>query len=283
MNGSDELMYVLLVSTTSGAQLGGNLAQYFPGSFNGTHFEPVDGAVRFANFGKDFMAPQFLYGTADGVKPVGLGWASDWMYAEATPTGSLNWRGTMSAPLVFNLANATGQGYDLMVTSHDLTSYETQFLAAATSLGNSILLEDYYTLKSNAVYLEVNVTRLPLIGLTGSINITFASSLTGETLRMGWFLGGSNPFWVDCGSLEGFKNPFFSDKFSTLLSPSEGNWRAAILLDRSILEIFLGAGVKVGTASYFPLSSLDEVTIKALDTPDSCVIRVTAYGISGSV
>ena len=283
MTGTDELMYVLLTSTSSGSPLGGSTAQYFPGRFNGTHFTPVDGAVRFTDFGKDFMATQFFFDTDDSVNPIGLGWASDWLYAESTPTDTEGWRGAMSAPCVFNLDNVTIQGYDLMSTTYDLTPYKSQILAQVTSLGNSVVLEDYFYLRSNAVYLEVNITGLPLAGLTGSLNITFASSLTGESLRMGFFLAGSSPFWIDRGALKGFVNPFFSDKFSTIWAPFQGSWRMALLVDRSVLEVFLGAGAKVATASYFPSERLDQVTVKALGVPDSAVTRVTIFGLGGAV
>jgi beta-fructofuranosidase len=52
MNGSSVSMYVLQVSINPGAPLGGSIAQYFPGHFNGTHFEAVDAVTRIADFGK---------------------------------------------------------------------------------------------------------------------------------------------------------------------------------------------------------------------------------------
>jgi beta-fructofuranosidase len=52
VNGTDETMFVLQISINPGAPLGGSISEYFPGSFNGTHFEAVDGVARIADFGK---------------------------------------------------------------------------------------------------------------------------------------------------------------------------------------------------------------------------------------
>ena len=35
---SDETMWLMFISINPGAPLGGSISQYFPGSFNGTHF-----------------------------------------------------------------------------------------------------------------------------------------------------------------------------------------------------------------------------------------------------
>ncbi len=44
------------------APLGGSIMQYFPGSFNGTHFVAADDAERIADFGKDDYTGQYFYG-----------------------------------------------------------------------------------------------------------------------------------------------------------------------------------------------------------------------------
>jgi beta-fructofuranosidase len=42
MNGSNTPMYLMVISINPGTPLSGSIMQYFPGSFNGTHFEAVD-------------------------------------------------------------------------------------------------------------------------------------------------------------------------------------------------------------------------------------------------
>lgn len=53
VEGQAESMWLLYISINPGAPYGGSIGQYFPGSFNGTHFEAVDAAARIADFGKE--------------------------------------------------------------------------------------------------------------------------------------------------------------------------------------------------------------------------------------
>jgi beta-fructofuranosidase len=68
--GSDDPMYLLGISINPGAPLGGSITEYFPGSFNGTHFVPVDGAARIEDFGKDNYAGQYCESNATSILPV---------------------------------------------------------------------------------------------------------------------------------------------------------------------------------------------------------------------
>lgn len=87
INGTDETAYLLQISINPGAPLGGSIAQYYPGTFNGTHFEAFDSVARIADFGKDNYAGQFFYGTPPGEDAVSIAWASNWQYTQIVPTG----------------------------------------------------------------------------------------------------------------------------------------------------------------------------------------------------
>ena len=94
--GSNKSMYVLAISINPGAPLGGSITQYFPGSFNGTHFTPVDDAARIADFSKDNYAGQFFYGLPETEEQVFIAWASNWEYSQAVPTGDKEgWRSSV--------------------------------------------------------------------------------------------------------------------------------------------------------------------------------------------
>jgi len=77
-NSTTEQMWVMLVSINPGAPLGGSVTQYFPGSFNGTHFTAVDPVSRLTDFGKDNYAGQFFYGVPGDQPQVLIGWANNW-------------------------------------------------------------------------------------------------------------------------------------------------------------------------------------------------------------
>jgi beta-fructofuranosidase len=75
-------MWLMAISINPGAPLGGSITEYFPGHFNGTHFVPVDGAARIADFGKDNYAGQWFYGQPEEDIPVSIAWASNWQYTQ---------------------------------------------------------------------------------------------------------------------------------------------------------------------------------------------------------
>jgi len=192
--GSDESMWVLAISVNPGAPLGGSITQYFPGSFNGTHFTAVDAAARIADFGKDNYAGQFFYGIPETEDQVFIAWASNWQYSQAVPTAEEGWRSTMSLPRRARLANVTRTRWDLVTIPFNLTPiYETQ-LANSSNIGNGSVLLDYSSTTSGAVYFQCNVTGIPSSNAQGTLNFTFSSSATKESVSGGFFFGGDTPF-----------------------------------------------------------------------------------------
>ena len=72
--------WFLMISINPGAPQGGSITQFFPGSFNGTHFEPADGAARLTDWGKDNYAGAFYYGIDASQPQVLMTWASNWYF-----------------------------------------------------------------------------------------------------------------------------------------------------------------------------------------------------------
>lgn len=60
----------------------GSISQYFPGSFNGTHFEAVDAVARISDFAKDNYAAQWFYGIPGDQPQINIAWASNWQYCQ---------------------------------------------------------------------------------------------------------------------------------------------------------------------------------------------------------
>lgn len=259
-------MYILLVSINPGAPLGGSITQYFPGTFNGTHFEAVDGVTRIVDFGKDNYAGQFFYGTPVNEPAIFIPWASNWQYAQQVPTGPLEgWRSSMGLPRKAHLANVTRIGYDLINEPYDLSPILDSVLASNDSLGNGSILLDYSSISSGALYFQANISAINATTASGTLNFTFSSSVSGEQLAGGSFIAGDNPFWINRGGISGFDNPFFSDKFSTNNPISNATFTLEGIIDRSILEVFLDGGTRSATASFFPSSPLDTLSISAGD------------------
>jgi len=284
VEGSDSTMYVLAISINPGAPQGGSITQYFPGDFNGTHFTPVDSAARIADFGKDNYAGQFFYGLPATEEQVFIAWASNWEYSQQVPTGeSEGWRSSMSVPRRTHLANVTQTGWDLVSAPYDLTPIYDSPLATNSNLGNGSILLDYSSLPSRAIYFQCNVTDIPNGTYSqGTLNFTFSSSYTRESVSGGFFFGGDNPFWISRAKVLGFgeTNPFFTDKFS-VGNPINANGTFTLegVMDRSILEVFLDGGRNSATMTFFPKGELDTMELRAGGLNEGVKVSVAVWGL----
>ncbi|PFH58935.1 hypothetical protein XA68_13024 [Ophiocordyceps unilateralis] len=269
-------MWLMVVSVNPGSPLGGSVTQYFPGTFNGTHFEAVDSAVRFADFAKDYYAGQFYYGLPDR-EAVFIAWASNWQYAEAVPTAQEGWRSAMSLPRRTALTKVPRLGWKLVSQPYDLSPVLGQDLVSQTGLTNHSLALDFAHVPSNALYWEANVTGLPptsALSAAASLNFTFASSHSGERLSSGYHLA-TEAFFLDRGQLRGFQSPFFTDKFSLDAPPRSGSsWSITGVFDRSLVEVFLDRGVDSATTIFFAQQPLTTMVIASSGLPDEARVSV---------
>ncbi|KAL1670828.1 glycoside hydrolase family 32 protein [Schizophyllum commune] len=278
VEGSDEEMYLLTISLNPGAPLGGSVTEYFPGTFNGTHFTPVDGAARLADFGKDNYAGQFFYGVPEDEHPVSIAWASNWQYTANLPTGKEGWRSAMTVPRRHYLTQAPRIGWDLVQVPVDLSPVLGAELGSNDALVNASLTVDFADVKSNAVVLEVNVTGTAFDN--SWVKFAFRSPSSGEALLGGClFVDVDITCYVDRGKTHGFEDPFFTDKVSLgqIIKPS-GEWTATVIFDRSIIEVLLDGGLHSGTQTFFPTEPLTILEVNSSSMPDTAQVaaRVTA-------
>lgn len=291
---SEETAWMLAISINPGAPLGGSITEYFPGSFNGTVFTPVDGAARIADFGKDNYAGQWFYGIDPSEPQISLGWTSNWQYAQTVPTGPLEgWRSSMSVPRVNYFANVTRIGWDLISLPYDLTpiteSPDAGPFASNTSLANASLVVDYSTVSSGALYINATVSNLNSSTLGdfayATLNMTFLSSQSSESVSLGQYFSGDAPFFLNRGNIHGFQNPFFTDKFSTSIlfdydtDTGLASYTLSLVIDRSIIEVFLQDGAHSATATFFPEDPLDTLIVKSGGLPDGVDVAVDVWAL----
>lgn len=278
--------YVMTVSVQPGAPLGGSITEYFPGTFNGTHFETFDAATRLTDFAKDNYAAQFFYGLPDGSNAVNIGWASNWQYAQQVPTDTEGWRSAMTLPRENYLTNTTRTGWVMVNELVDLSPVLDAPLNATTFEGNGSITVDFSSVSSNALYIEANVTGLNATTISGSstLNMTFTSPSSNETLRSGFYFGGDQPFFVDRGHVHGFDNVFFTDKFSIadIWNTTSGTWRLQAVIDRSMLEVFLDGGVHAATVLFYPTQPLTTVTLATANLPAGVEISIAVRALTSA-
>lgn len=277
-------MWLLAISINPGAPVGGSITEYYPGTFNGTHFEAVDSAARIADFGKDNYAGQFFHGLSEEEDPVFIAWASNWQYGQEVPTARENWRSAMSLPRQSHLTKADRVGWKWVVRPYDLSPVIGETLAFNESQTNGTTMVDFSEVGSNAVYWEANVTGIPEQGVpaTATLNFTFLSPVTGEMIRGGYYFGGDVPFYFDRSGVRGFDNVFFTDKFSTNSLPHNGSWSMSGVLDRSIVEVFLNGGVDSATSTFFSTQPLTRMTLSTSDLPKGMRVSVRVNALNSA-
>ncbi|KAK7963408.1 beta-fructofuranosidase [Apiospora saccharicola] len=280
--------YVITLSVQPGAPLGGSITQYFIGDFNGTHFATVDAATRLTDFAKDNYAAQFFYGVEGN--PISLGWASNWQYAQQVPTGNNEgWRSAMTLPRASYLTKSPRIGWNMVDEIYDAKPIMGESLATKT-MGNGSVTVDYADVESGAIYVEANVTGIDVAkaGSFTTLNLTFTSPASGESLRSGFYFGGDNPFFVDRGQLRGFDNVFFTDKFSVAdvyyesAADKTASWRVQAVLDRSMYEVFLDGGRHAGTVLVYPTQPLTVVNVAARDLPAGAQVSVAIWSLKST-
>lgn len=282
-NGSmPNTLWVMQISINPGAPLGGSITEYFPGNFNGTHFEALDSTTKLTDFAKDNYAGQFFYNIPASEDQISINWASNWQYTNVVPTGQEGFRSSMSVPRGHYIADLERFGLSLISYPYNISSVIDSELASNSTLGNGTLVVDYSGVESGALYFEANVTNLTdTSSLSGTLNFTFMSSATGESVSGGTFIS-SGDVWLDRGHTEGLSsNPFFNAKFSQtgLYDSNSGSWNISGIIDRSIIEIFANGGQLGATSVFFPTQPLDLMILRVAGLNESASVSVSVWSL----
>ena len=230
--------WVLKVGVNPGHVAGGSGEQYFIGRFDGTRFtndNPPDQTL-WVDYSRDCYC-EFSFSNAP--ETVAMGWMSDWLYADKTPTSP--WRGQMTIPRKLSL-ETTRDGIRLVQTPADaLTSLRRQKLNALDATGDTF---------------EFSATIAP--------GREFRMALAGAELG---YDPAKSEIYVDRtrGNVE------FSTKFPTRTAAPvhlEGRpLRLHVFVDRSSIEVFADGGRITLTNLVYPAASrVPAVTAGALES-----------------
>jgi beta-fructofuranosidase len=167
---------------------------------------------------------------------------------------------------------------------YDLTPVIQCEVANESSLNNKSVWIDYSKIPSGAMYFQANVSGIPTDGTAmGTLNFTFSSSETNESVSGGYFFGGDAPFWINRGKVNGFDNPFFTDKFSVSVPIKDtGMFMLEGIIDRSILEVFLHGGEYSATNTFFPQGEIDRLLIGTAGLNDKMSVQVKVWALKAA-
>ncbi len=226
--------------------------QYFVGNFDGKGFKndnPKDKAL-YVEYGRDFFAAIGFNNLPDG-RNVLLGWASNWAYANHTPTGP--WRNGMAVPRTLALRK-TPEGYRLIQRPvKELADLrKTPVVITDQAVGAAGLAVDPQAAGS---VLEISVEIAA--GDAQKFGIEVFKG-TGEATLIGYDVA-TQQLYIDrakSGVISFKDNVAGSSQIPTLdqapLKLVDGKLRLHILLDRSMVEVFANDGLVAMTNVVFP-------------------------------
>lgn len=237
--GTGETKWVLVVSLNPGAIAGGSGTQYFIGDFDGSVFTPdrLAGSTEPADYdwldyGRDYYAAVSFNDAPDG-RRLTVGWASNWDYANDTPTHP--WRSAMS--LVRELRLVRCSDGRLRVT-------QLPVLPQGTS---AVRVFDVQVPSSPGDRTDVVLSSGDPLGGTVTISVDGDErTLTCDRTR-----SGAVDFHPAFPSVD--TAPLIDDRASTHLK---------IVVDASILEIYVDGGLVTLTQQVFPHQPLTTVHIE---------------------
>lgn len=193
-------------------------------------------------------------------------------YTDSVPTAPAGFRSAMALPRLTALSHTPRSPWTLILAPVPIPSslFASAPLTSDPTLApNNGTASTSTTLTNSTLYLDVGPASLPSrafaltlaassldASTTGSLNFTLLASSTSEALRGGFLLGGdgTGTVWLDRGALSGFSSPLFTGQFSAtyVLDPSGGAFEMMVVVDRSLVEVFLDGGVgPSGTAAFF--------------------------------
>jgi fructan beta-fructosidase len=238
----------VLTLSGGGNQNGFGGMQYFIGSFDGKKFTADNlNYPLYVDFGKDYYAGISYNGisSTDGRK-IMVAWANNWNYANAIPTSG--YRGQYSVPRSLSLRKVNNSdGYHLLqspvseIVSHEVNAYSSPAKSVAGMVNldsiSGTALDIQFTLSlSNASAAGINI----LQGGTEMTPITFDKTLSRLSLDR-----------THSGRSD-FSSQFASIESTTMNNIDFTNLNCRILIDQSLVEVFVNGGEYSITDLVFP-------------------------------
>ncbi|QEC67290.1 glycoside hydrolase family 32 protein [Panacibacter ginsenosidivorans] len=248
VEGSNEQKWVLSLSAGH-PQKGFIAVQYFTGNFDGKKFtaDKLDYPL-YIDYGKDFYAGVTYNNipASDG-RRIMIGWANCWNYANDIPTKGF--RGAYSVPRSLTLKQ-TAEGLRLFqLPAAELNNYE-QDLYSETSVELNNTSKSLDSVKGTA--LDISFELKADAGATAGINVfksgdeetTIAYTAATKTISLDRTKSGDTSFHKDFSSVE-----------TVHLNNADEKIKLRILIDKSMVEVFVNDGLYAITDLVFPKHS----------------------------
>ena len=253
-----ETRWVLLVSMQKEAPNGGTATSYFIGYFDGTRFIANPAEQQWLDWGTDNYA--FVTWDHAPLGPearLGIGWMSNWQYAQQVPTEG--WRSAMTLPRVLTLGTRDGEYFLNASPAGALEALrgERTDLGKLTITGEQDITGAFSPSQCEILlHTALEQTTATLFGIT-------LTNGKGDRLILG-FDRENRQLWVDRrqSGPQGFSGEFFTGPHTAPLGLQDLE-DLRIYLDVASLEVFAGQGALNFTEIFFPSVPFDTLTFWA--------------------
>lgn len=255
--GTEETKWVLIVSIQKEAPNSGTATSYFVGDFDGTQFRCDIKDQKWLDWGTD----NYAFVTWNNVpredgRTLGIGWMSNWQYAQIVPTDK--WRSAMTLPreLVLQKNNK-----DYIIHSKPVSELAAQ-RGKKIDLG-PMNLDKEKVLQGNFDPLQCE------IDLTVDVNKTSAQSFglkfqnpKGEYYTV-LFDTQTGKMIVDRthSRSDKFSDDFYKNVHTAPIDFSQKKMNIRLIMDAASAEIFIDDGALSFTSIFFPSEKFDQVSI----------------------
>ena len=256
VEGTSAQKWVLSVSG-GGVENGFGGMQYFIGSFDGSKFTAnADNYPLYVDYGKDYYAGVTYNNipNSDG-RTVMISWANNWSYAGTIPTSG--YRGQYAVPRSLSLRKVNNaDGYHLLqtpvaeITQHEINAYSNPAINVNSTLkldsvsGTSLDIQFNLSM-ANAATAGINVLQSGTEQTTITLNKALSEVLLDRTKS-----GNSS-----------FSSAFSGVESAKMDNVDFNNITCRILVDQSIVEVFINSGEYTITDLVFPTQAKGGISL----------------------
>ena len=274
---SDEYKWILIVSIQKDAPNDGTATSYFVGEFDGTSFKSNVENQKWLDWGTD----NYAFVTWNNVpkkddRTIGIGWMSNWQYAQIVPTEK--WRSAMTLPRELSLVKSIS-GYSL----HSRPVNEFDKLKGKSTSFDDLDIRSEMTLdgsfSASQVELDLNIDLKQTSA--NSFGIKLKNDL-GENLIVE-FNKNDGKMYVDRtnSSKNKFSDEFYKKVNSTPVDFLKDNMNLRVIIDVASIEIFINDGAISFTNIFFPTENFNNISLFAKEGALK-LDKVMAYSIKGT-
>ncbi len=257
IEGTNETKWVLIVSIQKQAPNGGTASSYFIGDFNGTEFQAEKKKQKWLDWGTDNYAfVTWNNVPKDDGRILGIGWMSNWQYAQIVPTEK--WRSAMTLPRELKLLNVNAD-YHLFSTPVE----ELQLLRSDSTVFEQMSISEEKELKGSfdPVQAEFDLRFNVEKTTAKTFGIQFENE-RGEYFNI-QFNKEEGKMYVNRmhSSNNKFSDEFYDAIHSAPISLDNESLDVHLFMDVSSCELFINEGAICFTSIFFPSKRFTKVSL----------------------